>query len=70
MTKPYKLSDLERLILEFCGGSTKPNFWTAKVEFLVDVTIGSDAFSSHSLAQSPQLRFCLAQGAFHFKTRQ
>jgi CheY-like chemotaxis protein len=26
MTKPYKLSDLERLILEFCGGSTKPNF--------------------------------------------
>ncbi|KAJ6012282.1 hypothetical protein N7499_012750 [Penicillium canescens] len=26
MTKPYKLSDLERLILEFCGGSSKPNF--------------------------------------------
>jgi CheY-like chemotaxis protein len=25
MTKPYKLSDLERLILEFCGGSSKSN---------------------------------------------
>jgi len=24
MTKPYKLSDLERLILEFCGGADKP----------------------------------------------
>ncbi|KAJ5747705.1 uncharacterized protein N7511_009401 [Penicillium nucicola] len=26
MTKPYKLSDLERLILEFCGGIGKPTF--------------------------------------------
>ncbi|KAJ5501403.1 CheY-like superfamily [Penicillium expansum] len=24
MTKPYKLSDLERLILEFCGGTSNP----------------------------------------------
>jgi CheY-like chemotaxis protein len=24
MTKPYKLSDLERLILEFCGGNPNP----------------------------------------------
>jgi CheY-like chemotaxis protein len=25
MTKPYKLSDLERLIVEFCGEATSPN---------------------------------------------